>query len=80
MVNLNTAIKIFHWLPGKVIGRVHLSLSDCLSVGAKMPVLQIQAILLVLNTFKLCKTLIKIALFVLLLEYTLQVVKSCVLS
>ena len=51
-----------------------------LSVGTKTPVLQIQAVMLVLNTFKLCKTL-KTALSVLLFaRYTLQTLKSCVLS
>ena len=46
-----------------------------LSVGTRTPVLQIQAVMLVLNTFKLCKTL-KTALSVLIFaRYTPQTLK-----
>ena len=57
-----------------MISCVRLSLSVCLSVQ-KFPVLQIQAVLLVLNTFKLYKTL-KTAFSVLrFARYTLHMLK-----
>ena len=61
---------------GKVIGHVYLSSLLSVCRHQKWPVLQTKGVLLVLNTFKLCKTLktcLVCAFF--FARYTLQVLK-----